>query len=229
MRQACCFCTIYIHYIQISFNNYLGCDVNPSLLNLCLQTFGLKIKINRKLKQIKELLLLCVNVQESKVQKHFLQAERLQIPDYSTALSDTTDWLGVGGDRRGAQNRGIFSFDRAVVPSPYRVGTNARKSLVHQEVNRPFVAVYYSCKDSGHASLSPPPSPPPKWKVELKNTETDQDSKHATTARLHQDEEEKNPASPPFRALRHHFWEVLLRQLTSSFRLPLQMCGFPAQ
>lgn len=50
MRQACCFCTIYIHYTQISFNNYLGCDVNPSLLNLCLQTFGLKIKINRKLK-----------------------------------------------------------------------------------------------------------------------------------------------------------------------------------
>lgn len=76
--------------------------------------------------------------------------------------------------------------------------------------------------------LLPPPSPPPKWKVQLKNIETDQDSKHARTAWLHQ-EEEKKPASPPFRALRHHFWEVLLRQLTSSFRLPLQMCGFPAQ
>lgn len=105
-----------------------------------------------------------------------------------------------GGDRRGAQNRGIFSFHGAVIPSPYRVGTNARKSLVHQEVNRPFVAVYYSYKDSGHASLLAPPSPPPKWKVELKNTETDQDSKHARTAWL-LGEEEKKPASPPFRAL----------------------------
>lgn len=76
--------------------------------------------------------------------------------------------------------------------------------------------------------LLPPPSPAPKWKVELKDTETDRDSKHARRARLHQ-EEEKKPASPPFRALRHHFWEVLLRQLTSSFRLLLQMCGFPAQ
>lgn len=37
----------------------------------------------------------------------------------------------------------------------------------------------------------PPPSPPPKWKVELKNTETDQDSKHARTAWLHQEEAEK--------------------------------------
>lgn len=135
-----------------------------------------------------------MNVQKSKVQKHFPQAE---FADSWLALSDTTGWLGVGGDRKGAQNRGIFSFDQAVVPSPYRVGTNARKSLVHQEVNRPFVAVYYSYKDSGHASLLPPPSPPPKWKVELKNIETDQDSKHARAARLHQDEEKK-ACQPPF-------------------------------
>lgn len=39
----------------------------------------------------------------------------------------------------------------------------------------------------------------------------------------------KSPGRPPFRALRQHFWEVLLRQLTSSFGLLLQMCGFPAQ
>lgn len=141
-----------------------------------------------------------MNVQESKVQKHFSQAESLQIPDYWTALSNTTGWLGMGGDRRGAQNRGIFSFHQAVVPSLYRVRTNARKSLVHQEVNRPFVAVYYSYKDSGHASPLPPPSPPPKWKVELKNTETDQDSKHARTAWLHR-EEEKKPCQAPFQGL----------------------------
>lgn len=34
-------------------------------------------------------------------------------------------------------------------------------------------------------------SPPPKWKVELKNTEADQDSKHAGTAWLHQELEKK--------------------------------------
>lgn len=83
----------------------------------------------------------------------------------------------------------------------------------------------------------PPPSPPPKWKVELKNTETDQDSKHAGTApatpRLREKKKTNQKTTkrrgPLFRALRHHFWEVLLRQLTSSFRLLLQMCGFPAQ
>lgn len=72
-------------------------------------------------------------------------------------------------------------------------------------------------------------SPPPKWKVELKNTEADQDSKHAGTAWLHQELEKKpnqtqQPAGPLFRAWRHHFWEVLLRQLTSSFRLFVFYC-----
>lgn len=107
-----------------------------------------------------------------------------------------------GGDRRGAQNRGIFSFHGAVIPSPYRVGTNARKSLVHQEVNRPFVAVYYSYKDSGHASLLAPPSPPPKWKVELKNR--DRSGFKTRQNSLAAGRRGEKACQPPFQGLRQH-------------------------
>lgn len=139
---------------------------------------------------------------------------------------DTMDWLAVReGYVRGAQNRGIFSIHPAVFPSGTEWG------LTH--VNPWFIKKWIDLLLQSitvikilATLLLPPSSPSPKWKVELKNTEADQDSKHAGTAWLHQ---EKKPASPLFRALRHHFWEVLLRQLTSSFRLPLQMCGFPAQ
>lgn len=83
--------------------------------------------------------------------------------------------------------------------------------------------------------LLPPPSPPPKWKVQLRKHrnrsgfKTRQNSPAAPRRKKKKKTRKKKPAGPLFRALRHHFWEVLLRQLTSSFRLLLQMCGFPAQ
>lgn len=110
------------------------------------------------------------------------------------------DWLGiVGGDVRGAQNRGIFSIHPAVFPSGTEWG------LTH--VNPWFIKKWIDLLLQSitvikilATLLLPPSSPPPKWKVELKNTEADQDSKHARTARLHQ--KKKNPTcQPPFQGL----------------------------
>lgn len=106
------------------------------------------------------------------------------------------DWLGiVGGDVRGAQNRGIFSIHPAVFPSGTEWG------LTH--VNPWFIKKWIDLLLQSitvikilATLLLPPSSPPPKWKVELKNTEADQDSKHARTARLHQKKKKPNLPAP---------------------------------
>lgn len=82
-------------------------------------------------------------------------------------MSDTR--IDSGRGEEGARSRGMSPIHRAAFPSQRRVGTNARKSPLHQGVNSPFVAVYYSYKDSGHASLTAT-IPSSKRKVGLKNT-----------------------------------------------------------
>lgn len=111
------------------------------------------------------------------------------------------DWPGAGGVTQGMQR--IEEFSPFIgQSSPLRT----EWGLMH--VNPWFIKKWIDLLLQSITVIKilatlplPPPSPPLKWKVELKNTETDQDSKHTGTARLHQEEKQKKICQSPFQGL----------------------------